>query len=159
MLPAGRIRPALALGFAAGVYLLALTASTRFGLGLGMDQLTGAAGVVRSGADYGADLPTVLGGSPGGAAAPDLLADPWRATHWVSLNAPAPAAAVFKTVAGGAAGSTPKGTSPTATAVTTSAIISATVATAASTKKAAAGGHEGDGDSDGKDGRGAKDDD
>jgi len=150
MLLAGRIRPALALGFAAGVYLLALTGSTRFGLGLGMDQLTGAAGVGRWGADYGADLPTVLGGIPGGAAAPDLLAEPWRATRWMPLTGPA--------LTGGGTGSTPT-PSPATTADTAGAAIPAAVVTAASTKKAAALGHEGGGDSGGKDRRGEKDGD
>ena len=158
MLLGGRIRPALALGFAAGVYLLALTGSTRFGLGLGMDQLTGAAGVGRWGADYGADLPTVLGGMPGGAAAPDLLAEPWRATRWMPLTGPEPAGAPVKTLTGGGTGSTPT-TSPATTADTAGAAIPAAVVTAASTRKAAALGHEGGGDSGGKDRRGEKDGD
>jgi hypothetical protein len=82
-----RSKPVLAISFAAAIYLLALTATTRFGLSLGMDQLTDAAGVVQSGVSYGADVPAELQ-----TAAPIASAgatDPSRVMHYSPLVASA----------------------------------------------------------------------
>src|SRR5438874_10051899 len=56
-----RLRLALIIGALAAVYLLALTASTRFGLSQGLAELSGSAGNLHSSISYTADLPLVLG--------------------------------------------------------------------------------------------------
>ena len=73
MTATGRLLPALAFAFAAALYLLALTASTRFGLGLGLEELGGAAAAIRAGVSYEADFPAQLGAgvlAPGAAGSP-----------------------------------------------------------------------------------------
>ena len=143
-LPA-RLRPALAIGFAAGIYLLTLTVSTRFGLGLGMDQFAGAAAVVRTGVSYAADVPAELVPAAGTQAADD----PWRALHHVPFALPAATLAMVAHPALDPSGhglpqaQTPPGLIPTSTAA----------------KKIRSGHHpKGDEESDGKHGqRGAHD--
>ena len=82
-----RLRTVLVFSISAGVYLLALTASTRFGLGVGLEQFTGSAGVVRPGVSYSADTPIGLGLAGAGGAAAGV--DPWRAMQFMPLNLPA----------------------------------------------------------------------
>jgi len=55
-----RLRLSLALGCVAFGYLLALSLSTRFGLGVGLDQLSASPGSIRSSISYAADMPMIV---------------------------------------------------------------------------------------------------
>ena len=55
-----RLRLSLALGCVAFGYLLALSLSTRFGLGVGLDQLSASPGSIRSSISYAADMPLIV---------------------------------------------------------------------------------------------------